>query len=333
MTNTISVDESEVVVTVSEENVSVNVNENITEIILSDTGPQGATGPAGAAGADSTVPGPQGPAGPPGDTGPPGGTVAEANWRFQNGSGQPSSGYIKYSAPYIYISQTDSDGYDRAIELGILSTDDQLVVRDTNGISWYLKVLFTPTDNGPYWTVQVDVLSGPEPPKNNQVLSISFVDNDSIAFVGDADTLDGHDSTYFINTSASAQTKSGDLSVTGTVTASIVDLNEAQIKADFKNINVVTPFLIDSFSATAYRAAEYIFQFTQGNNHTMTKMLVIHDGTDVSVSEYGSVEVGFSIPYSFGASFALGNLELTLSCNTANVTPLDMKFSRTLFDA
>ena len=150
---------------------------------------------------------------------------------------------------------------------------------------------------------------------------------------GDANTLDGHDSTYFIDISASSQTKTGDLSVGGTMTASIVDLNEAQIKADLKNINVTSTFLIDSFVSANYRGAEYIFQFSQGNNHTMTKMLLIHNGTDISISEYGSVDIGLPISYTFEASFSLGNLELTLTCNTANIMPVDMKFSRTLFDA
>jgi len=44
MTNTISVDTSEVTVTAIEEVVNINICENVAEIILSETGPQGPRG-------------------------------------------------------------------------------------------------------------------------------------------------------------------------------------------------------------------------------------------------------------------------------------------------
>ena len=61
--------------------------------------------------------------------------------------------------------------------------------------------------------------------------------------------------------------------------------------------------------------------------------MLIHDGTDVAISEYGHVEIGSNIPYDLNASYSLGNLEITMTCSTANVTPVDLKFTRTLFDA
>lgn len=139
--------------------------------------------------------------------------------------------------------------------------------------------------------------------------------------------------TYLLNTSSTSQTKTGNLTISGTATTNILDLNESQLTADVKNINVTTAFLIDSFSSSVYRSAEYILQFSQGSNYGMTKLMLIHDGADVAISEYGHVEIGTEIPYIFNASYSLGNLEITITCSTANITPVDLKFTRTLFDS
>lgn len=150
---------------------------------------------------------------------------------------------------------------------------------------------------------------------------------------GNADTLDTFDSTYFLNTSADSQSKGGNLALTGTGTMEILDLNEASMTAKVSTINVTTPLLIDAFVANNYRSAEYILQFSQGSlNFSMTKLMLIHDGTDVAISEYGHVEVGTPIPYTFNAAFSLGSLEITIQCSNSNITPVNLKFSRVLFD-
>jgi hypothetical protein len=112
-----------------------------------------------------------------------------------------------------------------------------------------------------------------------------------------------------------------------------IDFDPAAITADLKTISVTTPVLLDSFLASAFRSAEYLLQLTQGTNYAITKVLVIHDGTDVAISEYGYVNVGTPIDYVLSGAFSLGNLELTITCSSANVTPVGLKFSRTLFDA
>lgn len=149
---------------------------------------------------------------------------------------------------------------------------------------------------------------------------------------GNADTLDGHDSSYFINTSNSAQTKTGDLTLTGTGTMDTLDLVETQITSKTITIPVTSPVLIDSFAAVSYRSAEYILQFSQGTNYSMSKFLLIHNGADVAITEYGQVSIGTPIQYDFSASFAVNNLEVTVQCLNANVTPVNFKFSRVLFD-
>ena len=113
----------------------------------------------------------------------------------------------------------------------------------------------------------------------------------------------------------------------------LIDFDPALMDADLKTISVNTSVLFDSFTASAYRSGEYLLQLTQGTNYTVTKMLVIHDSADVSISEYGYVSVGSPIDYAVTGNFSVGNLELTITCSTANVTPVSLKFSKTLFDA
>ena len=113
----------------------------------------------------------------------------------------------------------------------------------------------------------------------------------------------------------------------------LIDFDPALMDADLRTISVNTPVLFDSFAANAYRSGEYLLQLTQGSNYTVTKMLVIHDSSDVSISEYGYVSVGSAIDYAVTGNFSVGNLELTITCSTANVTPVSLKFSKTLFDA
>lgn len=121
--------------------------------------------------------------------------------------------------------------------------------------------------------------------------------------------------------------------LTGVTSAETVDLSSAILKADSKVVNVTTPVLIDSFNSSLYRSGEYLVQLTQGTNYAITRLLLIHDGTDAAVSEYGHVEVGTSIPFSVTVAFSGSNLELSASCSTASANPVTLKFSRTLFDA
>lgn len=121
--------------------------------------------------------------------------------------------------------------------------------------------------------------------------------------------------------------------LSGTYSMDTLDLNEAQITASLNTINVITPVLVDSFSSTLYRGAEYTFQFSQnGTDFTITKVIMIHNGVDVAITEYGNVGIGATIPYDFNGSFSLGNLEMTITCSNANSSPLGVKFTRTLID-
>lgn len=121
---------------------------------------------------------------------------------------------------------------------------------------------------------------------------------------------------------------------TGTATfTGPVDLVSAQLTASTNTISVTTAVLIDSFDSTLYRSCEYTLQFTQGPEYSMTKLLVIHNGTNVGISEYGIAETGTPIDFSISTNFSGATLEMLLTFPTANLTPVSVKLSRVLYDA
>ena len=112
-----------------------------------------------------------------------------------------------------------------------------------------------------------------------------------------------------------------------------IDFGSTEIGSFYKAISVSTPVLIDTINATDFRSAEYILQLSQGGNYSTTKTLLVWNLTDIAMNEYGNVSIGTDIDYTIDGSYQFGNLELTITCPTANVTPVTIKYSRALFDS
>ena len=70
-------------------------------------------------------------------------------------------------------------------------------------------------------------------------------------------------------------------------------------------------FALDSFSTSAYRSAKYIVQVTQGTSYEVVELLLCHDGTNVSVLEYGRVSLGSATNVTFDAAIVTGTLTLS----------------------
>jgi hypothetical protein len=65
--------------------------------------------------------------------------------------------------------------------------------------------------------------------------------------------------------------------------------------------------VVDSFVKTAFRSAKYYIQITSGTNYHVTEVLLLHDGSEVFITEYATI---FS-------NTSLGNV--TAAINSANV--------------
>jgi hypothetical protein len=80
-----------------------------------------------------------------------------------------------------------------------------------------------------------------------------------------------------------------------------------------------TPTAALSLTSATYRAVDYVIQAVSGSNYTITKLLVVHDGTNVSLTEYGTVSIGSSVG-SFDADINSGNLRLLFTAASASST-------------
>lgn len=178
----------------------------------------------------------------------------------------------------------------------------------------------------------INVPSGTSPVADATSDTLNLTASNGVSITGDSSTDSVLFSTNATDTNTASTIVKRDSNKSFDVTS--IGLDSAQITSKISNISVTTPVLIDSFSSSGYRGAEYIFQFSTNNtDFVISKIMLIHNGTDIAITEYGNVGIGGTISYDFNASFSLGNLELTVSCPTANISPVSIKFARTLFDA
>ncbi len=98
------------------------------------------------------------------------------------------------------------------------------------------------------------------------------------------------------------------------------------------NINTNLSTTIDSFSASAYRSAEYNLQISQGSKYTNVRSTVLHDNSNAGISEYGKVEMGGSISYTLSADISGPNVLLSCVISNGDVSSAVVKFFRTIIN-
>lgn len=128
---------------------------------------------------------------------------------------------------------------------------------------------------------------------------------------------------------------SGNLSVLGSATISTLgDVNEIVIVGSGKTLTSsptlkafdtilssktsISEDSIDSFAANTYRSGSYDIQVTRGNLYHTTTLKLVHDGTNVYLTEYGTLKTGESLA-SFNADIVGGNV-LILATPTSSST-------------
>jgi hypothetical protein len=75
---------------------------------------------------------------------------------------------------------------------------------------------------------------------------------------------------------------------------------------------------VASFPVADYRSAKFLVQVAQGSDHMITEILVIHDGTNGYVTEYGRIQTGSTIDATFSADVASGVLHLYVESTSAS---------------
>ena len=84
---------------------------------------------------------------------------------------------------------------------------------------------------------------------------------------------------------------------------------------------------IDTFEASTYRSAQYQVQITRGSLYHVTTLNVLHDGTDVYLSEFGTIKTGSSLA-TFDADINSGNVRVRATPAFSSSTVF--KISKTL---
>jgi hypothetical protein len=126
-----------------------------------------------------------------------------------------------------------------------------------------------------------------------------------------------------------------DIATTSTPTFAGVDLPEGRITSSSATITAnSTPTTIDAFAVSSFTTAEYTIRAKQGTKMTVEKILVMWDGTDVSLSEYSIMDAATGAAnLTFSATESGGTVTLTGSSPDAASTNIIIKAVRTAVDA
>ena len=83
---------------------------------------------------------------------------------------------------------------------------------------------------------------------------------------------------------------------------------------------------ISSLPIATYRSVEYTIQVTEGTKYHVTKVLAIHDGTNVTFNEFGTLTTSTSLS-TFALDINSGNMRLLATPASANSTVFKVKFT------
>ena len=140
---------------------------------------------------------------------------------------------------------------------------------------------------------------------------------------------------------ASSATFSGNVSIAGTLTyEDVTNVDSIGIVTARSGIEIGGPVIlnlntststttstsqgaVDTFSVTDYRSASYQVQITRGTEYHVTSLNIVHDGTDVYVSEFGTINTG-SVLATFTADINSGNVRILATPTTATSTVFKM---------
>ena len=170
----------------------------------------------------------------------------------------------------------------------------------------------------------------------NFVVSSNVGGVSSIALIGNSSsttlTLQTNSHSISGNVSiANAVSMSSTLSVSGTssLVGNVTFASHTMITSSALTTSGILPTLIDSFPAATYRGGRFILSYkdTSNNAYQMTEILVMHDGSDSYITEYGTLRSTSNNLMVINANVSSGNVRLYV---TPTITAGAMKISKTL---
>ena len=91
----------------------------------------------------------------------------------------------------------------------------------------------------------------------------------------------------------------------------------------------VSQFNLDSFAKATYRAARYIVAMSEGTNFHSTEVMLVHDGSVVTLTQYGTLKDTSLATFDADISGS----DVRLRCTPASTSSTVIKFERILVDA
>lgn len=152
---------------------------------------------------------------------------------------------------------------------------------------------------------------------------------DLAAHEADTTNIHGISNTANILLSSSSYTNPSWLNITslGNVsTGNITIESTARIDTTSTTITANTATTIASLPILTFRSAELLVQVVQGMKQTVSKLIMIHDGTNAYISEYAVIELGASrIPLTISATANSVDVLVQATISDASTTNASVK--------
>ena len=127
----------------------------------------------------------------------------------------------------------------------------------------------------------------------------------------------------------SPQTITGTVEVISLSRATFTDKLEALVPGTTALTTTTANQVVDTFPATANRTAKYLIQMTSGANYHATEVLLIHDGTTVHMTEYGTIFTNASLG-TVNSDISGGSVRLLVTPANINTTVKIQRLSVTV---
>lgn len=130
-------------------------------------------------------------------------------------------------------------------------------------------------------------------------------------------------STASTNLTTGALTVTGGVGIGGTLSSSVVSVNETFdiLASNLTTSSTALNQVVHSVGATSYRTMKYTIQITSGSDYNAQEILLLHDGSTVYMTEYAQILAGSGLTLStFDADINSGNVRLLVSPTNAVTT-------------
>ena len=99
------------------------------------------------------------------------------------------------------------------------------------------------------------------------------------------------------------------------------------------SVTSTSPSVFGSFD-DGLRAAKFMITLEQGSDYMVTEVLIIQNGTNAYITEYGRIQVGSTIDATIDADMGVGVVDLSVTSSSASVgSPLFIKYTYTAITA